>query len=286
MKSLILGTGLHGLLGNHITHYLDSRYSFDDISEQNIDITDKEAIKRAITNSKATTILHLAAMTNVDLCEQDKYLGKNGRAWQVNVEGTRNIVYAAKELQKKVIFISTDFVFDGEKEWYGENDQPHPINWYGVTKFEAEKIILNQSHNCVVRLAYPFGMNHPKKKDFMTIFLENLASGKLMALTDHYFTPTFADDIASSLQQIIDKDATGILHVVGSMSLTPFEAGQEIARNFGYPVSSVAMTTCDVFYKNRAKRPYKLRLKNDTINALGMRMKSFSEAVLFIKNKL
>src|SRR6185437_1834106 len=101
-----------------------------------------------------------AAKVDVDGCEQDKHLGEDGEAWQINVVGTENVVAAVKATGKRLIFISTDFVFDGENPPHGgytETDTPSPINWYGQTKYEAEQRVLNEDiASCVVRIAYPY----------------------------------------------------------------------------------------------------------------------------------
>src|SRR5690349_7159093 len=142
----IAGTGLSGLVGSRIQELLKN-YEFEDISRRTgTNITDKEAVLHRIKNSNADVVLHLAAKADVDGCETDKHLGEKGEAWQINVVGTENVVAAVKETRKKLMYISTDFVFDGEKSPYGgysEQDDPNPINWYAQTKYEAEQRVEN-----------------------------------------------------------------------------------------------------------------------------------------------
>lgn len=116
------------------------KYTFETVSLNTvIDITEKTSIQEKISASDASLVFHLAAKTEVDSCEEDKSLGKEGMAWKINVEGTQNIVDACKQNGKKIVYVSTDFVFDGEKGFYSEEDTPYPVNWYGITKHEGEK---------------------------------------------------------------------------------------------------------------------------------------------------
>ena len=135
----ILGTGLDGLVGSRIIELLSGKHEFENLSlSTGADITDRNAILQKIKNSDAQIMLHLAAKTDVDGCELDKPLGEKGDAWKINVFGTQNVVDGCSESNKKIIYISTDFVFDGTKEAYSEEDAPNPVNWYGQTKFLGE----------------------------------------------------------------------------------------------------------------------------------------------------
>ncbi|MGH7246392.1 MAG: SDR family oxidoreductase, partial [Candidatus Levyibacteriota bacterium] len=139
----IIGTGISGLVGSRITELLSADFSFEEISRSTgIDITDNRSVLQKISSSNSPFVLHLAAKADVDGCELDKPLGVNGDAWKINVIGTKNIADACLQTGKKLLYISTDFVFDGEKaDGYTEEDMPNPINWYAETKYEGEKIV-------------------------------------------------------------------------------------------------------------------------------------------------
>ena len=140
MKIPILATGLSGMVGTRVAEILSDNFEFEDISlATGIDITDKKSVDRVISESESKIILHLAAKTDVDSCEDDKILGEEGAAWQINVVGTENIIEAAKANGKRVIYISTDFVFNGTKDGYQEDDKPNPVSWYGYTKYQGEE---------------------------------------------------------------------------------------------------------------------------------------------------
>lgn len=281
MKTKILGTGLSGLVGTRVTELLSEKYEFEDLSlDTGVDITNRNSVYTRVRESQANWILHMAAKADVDGCETDKSADKHGAAWMVNVEGTRNIVEAARELGKKVLYISTDFVFDGMQDAYSEDDTPRPVNWYGHTKLAGEKIVAAAPANIIVRIAYPYRAKNPTKPDFLHAILEKLKAGdEIKVLTDHIITPTFIDDIARAFDLLLAKNAKGIYHVAGSSFVTPYEAAGMIAGQFGFERGLIVGTTINEYYKNRAPRPLQLRIKNAKISTLGVSMVTFADGL-------
>lgn len=289
-KLPVLGTGLTGLVGSRLVELLRDRYLFKNIGRSTgIDITNRDQIRQAVQSSDASVVLHLAAKTDVDGCEKDKILGENGEAWEVNVLATKYIVEACSESKKKLIFISTDFVFDGTKlppNAYDETDQPNPLDWYGATKFEAEKLVLNSGATSVIaRLAYPYGISSAGKKDFVSLLLSRLQRSQPIAgVSDHIMVPTYIDDVVFALERLLDKSIQGIYHVVGSQALSPYDAILRIAKTFDFNDNKIEKTTREIFFKDRAPRPFNLALNNDKIRQLGVKMKTFSEGLEEMKN--
>ncbi|MBI4079295.1 MAG: SDR family oxidoreductase [Candidatus Levybacteria bacterium] len=287
----ILGVGLSGLVGSRIVELLQNKHSFEDISyDTGVDIIDKQAVTKAVQASSAQIIFHLAAKANVDACEEDKSKGKMGDAWRINVEGTRNVVDAAVTTGKRIIYISTDFVFDGEEtlqNGYREDAVPNPLNWYAVTKYEGEKIVAAASVPwAVLRIAYPYRSFFPRN-DFVRAILTRLQKGEVVhAVEDHVMSPTFIDDLASAINMLIERKATGIYHVVGSQFVTPYQAALAIAETFSLPKSLIAKTTRDNYFAGRAKRPFRLALNNDKIEQLGVRMRTFEEGLLEVRSQI
>ncbi len=278
-----------GLVGSRIVELLEDKYEFENLSlDSGVDITDKLQVAKRITDSPAGVILHLAAKADVDGCEKDKPLGKNGDAWRINVDGTKNIVQAAKETGKKVIYISTDFVFDGTKNYYSEEDTTNPINWYGVTKHEGEKVIKDSGVSFLIsRISFPYRAKFAIKKDLFRGILEKLQSGqKLQMVGDEIITPTFIDDIGNALDLLISQEAQGIYHVVGSHSYTPFELARIIAKKFSLDEGLITQTSGESYFAGRAPRPFSLALKNDKLKKLGISMSSFEEGLDKIKSQL
>jgi len=284
----VLGTGLDGLVGSRIVELLSDKYEFENLSiSTGVDITNRDVVLERIKASDAQIVLHLAAKTNVDGCEKDKALGEDGEAWKINVEGTKNIADACSQTNKKLIYISTDFVFDGTKEVYSEEDIPNPINWYAQTKYEGEKIVQNLKTPWIIaRIAYPYRANFTKL-DFFRAILSQLKKGEsVTAVTDHIFTPTYIDDIASALDVLIGNNFQGIFHVVGSQSLTPLDAVNLIAQEFELDKSKINKTTRSEFFNSRASRSFQLRLKNDKITKLGVQMRTFEQGLREIKSQI
>ncbi|MDP2637741.1 MAG: SDR family oxidoreductase [Candidatus Levybacteria bacterium] len=284
----ILGTGLTGLVGSRLVELLGDKYEFENLSRSTgVDIVNKENVLEKIKSSDAQIVLHMAAKTDVDGCEKDKTLGEAGEAWKINVEGTRNVADACLETNKKLIYISTDFVFDGEKNIYVEDDIPNPINWYGATKYEGEKIVkVLETPWIIARIAYPYRANFPKV-DFARAILKRLKEGfPVMAVVDHIFTPTLIDDIALGIEDLIQNNGNGIFHVVGSQSLSPYDACFTIAKEFNLDDSRIAEVTRTEFFNNRACRPFQLALKNDRIAKLGIKMHTFEEGIREIKKQM
>jgi len=292
IKTKIIGVGITGLVGSRITELLKNDFEFTNVSiETGADITRPETFKKPIEESDARIILHLAAKTDVDGCEKDKSQGENGAAWKINVIGTENLINAAKKKNKKIVYISTDFVFDGENPpegGYTEEDKPDPKNWYAQTKYEGEKLVVSSGLPFVIaRIAYPYRAKFDIKRDFFRNIKERLESNqKILALTDHVFTPTFIDDIAFALKVLIREDARGIYHVVGSSFLTPYETALKIAVMFNLPKELIEKTTREVYFKGRAFRPFQLGLKNDKISKLGVKMRDFNEGLQEVKKQL
>lgn len=300
MTTKILGTGLNGLVGSRIIELLQDKYEFENISRSTgVDVTNQAQVYTAISSSYAPVVIHLTAKTDVDGCERDKetdiltakeegsgqeLFKDTSTAWAINVVGAKNIVDACKRTNKKLIYFSTDFVFDGQKptgDTYDESDTPNPLNWYGLTKYKGEDIVLNSGiPYAIIRLAYPYGHVFEKKKDFVQAILSRFQKGESVSgITDHLFVPTFIDDIAMALDVIISSNVEGVYHAVGSQALSPCEASLSIARIFGYSESLVQKTTREEYFKNRALRPYNLTLKNDRIKRLGVPMRTFEEGL-------
>ena len=286
----ILGTGLDGLVGSRIVELLSNKYEFENLSlSTGLDITNRDAVLESIKSSDAQIALHLAAKTNVDGCELDKALREKGDAWKINVLGTQNVVDGCKQSNKKLVYISTDFVFDGVNPpagGYSEEDIPNPINWYAKTKYEGEKIVQNfKSPWIIARIAYPYRAKF-ERLDFARGILKRLQEGlPVTAVKDHIFTPTFIDDIAFASDALIKNNCTGIFHVVGSQSLTPFDAATLIAKEFNLGESKISKTTRAEYFNNKAPRPFQLALKNDKIERLGIKMRTFEEGLREIKRQ-
>lgn len=284
----VLATGLSGLVGTRIPQVL-REYFFTDLSfSTGVDITNVNQVENAFTKNDAPWVLHLAALADVDKCETDKDL-----AYKVNVIGTKNIAQACKKFNKKMIHISTDFVFSGEDKEYFENSERKAVNYYAETKIMAEDEVMNSlpsSEWIILRITYPYKLfvqNEPKKSFVQRIY-EILKEGKeLTAISDFYSHPTYIDDIAQAIDKLIQLNLQGVYHCVGKSYLSGVQEAEEICEVFGFNKKLIKPVKLDDFFHGRAKRPRSLNTNNDKIKkATGIKMCSLKEGLLDIKLKL
>jgi len=254
----ILGTGLSGLVGSRIVELLSNQYEFENISRKTgVDISDPEAVFNKVKDSNASIVLHLAANTDVETAEKEKNLREESEAWKINVGGTKNLLDACEKLNKKIIYFSTDMVFPGTKELpgkYEEEDVPGPVGFYAQTKYEAEKLV--EKANCpwvILRIAYPYRASF-EKKEYVRIFKWLLEEGReIKAVADHYFTPTFIDDLPLVLDAIFKNNLVGKIHAGGSEVVSPYEAALKVAEVFGLNKDLIAQTTRAEYFKDKLR---------------------------------
>ena len=237
MKLLI--TGASGLLGYKVTqlalrkgHDVYSLYNENEIklgTPIKLDITKKGAISKVITRVKPEAIIHTAAYTNVDGCETNKTL-----AWKANVEATRNIALESALINAHLIYVSTDYVFDGEKGFYSEEDQPNPINFYGYTKLKGEEFVMKHNkEGCITRTSVIFGWGKTEKLNFATWIINMLNQRKdVKILTDQYVSPTLNTNLAEMLLEIAEKRIGGILHAAGATRVSRYDFALRLAEVF------------------------------------------------------
>ncbi|MCJ7827827.1 sugar nucleotide-binding protein, partial [Patescibacteria group bacterium] len=215
----IIATGLSGMIGSRVEQFFSNQYRFVNLSLPKYDILNKKNIRRVFQEVKESRlVLHLAAFTDVNKAWEERG-NKGGGCYRVNVLGTKNIVELCQEFQKYLIHVSTDFVFDGEKEGpYLENDQPHPIEWYGETKYMAEKIVSsNVADWAIARISFPYRARYLAKKDIVRRLIESFETGKVPPMfTDQITTLTFVDEIAKAFGVMFQRQPRGICHLVGS----------------------------------------------------------------------
>lgn len=234
MKTPLLATGLNGLVGSKFAADFAQLYDFDrmDISDphDSIDITNFPQVLEKFKNSRAKFVLHLAAFTNVTAAWEQSG-DKNGLAYQVNVEGTKNIIKACQETKKHLIHISTAYVFDGEKsDLYVEDDKLSPIEWYGQTKAWAEEAIQeSQIDWTILRIDQPFRSDEFFKVDIVHRIMAGIKENNLYPqFTNHYFGPTFIDDFARVIDWVIRTDAKGLFNASGGEKWSDYDFASAI----------------------------------------------------------
>ena len=259
MKLLI--TGASGLYGSKLAQMALSKnyevYS-SDIQELSVygnfvklDISGKAHVDEAFKTIKPDVVVHAATLTDVDKCELNKEL-----AWKVNVEGTKNIVEAAKATGSFLIYISTDYVFGGEKGRYTETDAPNPINYYGITKLKAEEIVKTQKEYFIARPSVMYGsIPAAGKINFALWIIENLRKGEhVKIITDQWNTPTLNTNLAEMTLEVIERKLTGIYHLCGATRVSRFKFAEQIADVFSLDKSLIHKVLSSQFTLP-AKRP-------------------------------
>lgn len=199
----ILVTGAGGQVGRALRGVIGTARF---LSHDDLDVTDGEAVRRAV--GEADVVIHLAAMTHVDDCERHPDL-----ALAVNGEGTRNVAGAAAARGARVVYLSTDYVFDGTKrEEYREEDPPAPINAYGRSKLEGERYVAEEPANLIVRTSWVFG----EGRNFIRAILEAARTGRpVRVVDDQTGRPTYAGDLAAALAYLIETGTSGMVQVSG-----------------------------------------------------------------------
>ena len=271
-------TGADGLVGSRIIELLKNDFEFIALPQKLMDITNTTQVNSVLSNIDYDIFLHLAAYTNVAGAESNKEL-----ALKINRDGTKNVFDHAMSKNKKFIYISTDFIFDGEKSPYFEDSTPNPISAYASTKYEGEKIIGNKA--MIVRIAYPYRAEFPIKKDFYRTFRSFIEEKKpVTMIADSLMTPTFIDDIAFGLRYLFNNYSTEIFHLVGGDSLSPYDACLKIAEVFNLDAATIGKTTLNEYVKNRARLPRYSEIKSKKNNFYKMR--TFAEGLLEIKKQI
>jgi dTDP-4-dehydrorhamnose reductase len=268
-KKTLLVTGASGLLGNEIVRLAGKDHDIIPVhntrplhpNSLKLDITNQDQVSKIFAKLKPEIVIHTASETNVDKCETKKQ-----QAWKINAEGTRNIAKACNETNSKLAYISTDYVFDGEKGRYTEQDKTNPINYYGLTKLEGEKQIISHCQNYVIlRTSVLYGW-HPWKQNFATWIINALRQDReIMVVEDHYNTPTLAENLAEITLEAIQKDLHGLYHTSGNQRASRYEFAKQIAKTFNLDQNLVKPIRMSQLTAWIAKRPRDSSLNTDKI---------------------
>ena len=293
----VLLTGCNGMLGSSLSEKLSkvnyttwatgktacrlpSLFLHDNFIYHNLDITNAEQTAALINSFKPDLIIHAAAMTQVDDCEQNKDI-----CYSVNVDGTNNLITAAKEVNARFCLISTDFVFSGENGPYSETDPTDPVNYYGETKVLAEQLVITSGLNwSIVRTILLYGKADPSKRSNFIYWVKNsLEAGvNIKVVDDQIRTPTFIPDLVEGIYLIAEKGAEGIFHISGKDILTPYKMAVKIADFLNLDKNLLEPVDASTF-SQIGKRPQKTGFKIEkAIEELGYQPTSFKNALSMI----
>lgn len=272
MKTLV--TGISGQLGYDIGKELERRgLSYLGVNTLNMDLIDHNKIKEVISSYHPDIIIHCAAYTDVDKAEKEPEL-----CHSVNTEGTRQIAMACSAIDAKLVYISTDYVFDGQKESpYDIGDEPHPLNVYGKSKMEGELEVKKYlAKYFIVRTSWAFGIHG---HNFVKSILQAARTReKLNVVNDQIGSPTYTKDLAALLCDMVVTDHYGIYHATNEGCCSRAEFADEIIKMAGLGTKIKKVTSAE--FPSAACRPHNSCLSKDSLERCGFhRLRNWKEAL-------
>ena len=284
----VLITGSRGQLGSDLVRLLSSDYEVVGTDLPELDLTDQTAVHNFVKSAKPQVIIHAAAYTDVDGCETKREL-----ALQVNEDGTRNLAQAAALVNAKLVYYSTDYVFDGRKDSpYVETDLTGPATVYGISKLAGEVAIRNETEDYIImRIAWVYGsLGNNFVKTILKLGrqqLEAKAQGKpikpLKVVDDQRGNPTWTEEIVAQTKILIASDQAGLFHATSEGVVSWYQFAKDIFRLKQLEVDIEPCTTEQ--FPRPARRPAMSALENARLNQLGLnRMKPYIESLeLFLQ---
>lgn len=295
----ILVTGSNGLLGQKLTdlsiadteieliatstgpdrHPAGSGYVYEEL-----DVLDKPRLEELVGKYRPDAIIHTAAMTNVDACENNRE-----KCYALNVESVKYLADVCKKNDIQLVHLSTDFIFDGEDGPYTEDAEPNPLSYYGQTKLEAEQII--QKSGCrwaILRTIIVYGIVSDMSRSNIVLWAKAaLEKGEpINVVNDQWRMPTLAEDLAECCLLAVKKDAQGVFNASGKDLMSIIEIVQRVADYWGLDKSLIRPVSADTFIQ-AAKRPKKTGFILDkTIRVLGYQPHSFEEGIAIMEKQL
>ena len=257
-------TGAKGQLGHDVVNELEKRgHTAIGVDIEEMDITDKDAVKRVITQVSPEAVVHCAAYTAVDAAEEQVEL-----CHRVNGLGTENMAEVCKELNCKLMYISTDYVFNGQgtRPWEPD-DERAPLNVYGQTKYEGELAVEALEKYFIVRIAWVFGVNG---KNFIKTML-NLGKTRdhLTVVDDQVGSPTYTYDLARLLVDLIETEKYGRYHATNEGVCSWYEFACEIFKKAGIEITVSPVSSNE--YPAKAKRPQNSRMDKSKLKEMGFK---------------
>lgn len=298
MKTILV-TGSNGLLGQKITDLFLGTKSFKLIATskgrnrhpvtagyiyEELDICNPEQLKSILEKYHPDTIIHTAAMTNVDACENEKDLCR-----ALNVEAVQFIVNECRRLDIHLVHLSTDFIFDGESGPYSEDDEPNPVSFYGQSKLDAEKVIQSgHIRAAILRTIIVYGIINDMSRSNIVLWAKGaLEKGApINVVNDQWRMPTLAEDLAQCCILAVEKQAEGVYNASGKDMMSIIDIVEEVAAFWKLDKSLINPISSDSL-NQPAKRPKRTGFILDkTISELGYKPHSFKEGLAIVNSQL
>lgn len=277
----VLVTGANGQLGYDVIKRLDeNNIEYLATDKDELDITNEAQTNNVITKYNPDVVVHCAAYTAVDKAEDEREL-----CYKTNVLGTRYVAAACKKINAKMVYISTDYVFDGEGDQPFEvTDQPNPLNYYGTTKYEGELEVQKLLDKYfIVRISWVFGINGNNFVKTMVRLAKE--RDEISVVADQIGSPTYTYDLAGLIVDMIQTDKFGIYHVTNEGFCSWYEFACEIFKQAGINVKVYPIDSED--YPTKAKRPKNSRLSKKSIDLSGFkRLSLYKESLSYFMREL
>ncbi len=301
MKKILI-TGSNGLLGQKLVYALLKRKDIHTIATsvganrlitqdgyvyESLDITNKNQVETIIKKHLPDVIINTAAMTNVDACET-----KREECWALNVTAVKNIVNAITEFSPKthLIHLSTDFIFDGEKgSEYLETDTPNPLSYYALSKWEAEKVLIESKIKwAIARTIIVYGIVDNMSRSNIVLWAKDaLTKGqKINVVDDQFRSPTLAEDLADGCILIADKGATGIYNLSGPKTFSILELVYKVADYWKLDKTLITPSKSNTLNQPAKRPPFTGFIIDKAKNELGYSPKTFEEGLAFLDKQL
>jgi dTDP-4-dehydrorhamnose reductase len=286
-KTRVLITGASGFMGWNLVRMLHGRFhllgtcfrhkvNLPGCKAIYLDITDQEMVCRSLKQEDVDVIVHTAAMTSPDDCERNRE-----EATRINVEGTANLADWALGKGVRLIYVSSDLVFDGRKGWYTESDVPNPTNHYGKTKLEGEMTVRARCSDwLILRPSILYGWGSGVSSSFVDWLLNGLREGKSVGLfKDQFRTFLYLGDLARGLTRLLTSDISNeVIHIGGRDRLSRVAFGERFAQQFGFPRHLIrAISINDL--SDYAVRGHDCSLRTVRLQELGFSPSSLSEGL-------
>ena len=269
----ILVTGAGGMVGRALVHALEPRHDVRGYRHEQLDVTRGDAVEQAIAEYRPHAVAHLGAWTDVDGCELDPE-----RAMRVNAEGTRRVAESARKHRARMLYVSTDYVFDGTASRpIPEDAAPHPINTYGRSKLEGERAVQSLlTEYFIVRSSWIYGAGGRNFVDTVLRLAEE--RDRIEMVEDQVGCPTYALDLAAALVVVLESRAYGLYHITNDTEATWYLLAQQVLRTIGSDVLLIPVKTEQV--PRPARRPLYSALGNYRLHhILDYRMRPWRGAV-------
>jgi len=243
-----------------------------------LDIRNKDDVSKLIRKIQPTVVFHASALTSIDKCELDHNLADS-----INVQGVSNLISACKETNSKLVYVSTSFVFNGDKSQYFEIDNINPATYYGITKGKAENLIKKSGLNyLILRTDALYDWTECwQRENSVTRAINTIKAGKtLREVTDWYNTPTYTSDFVLVALHLIEKNKDGIYHLSGSEYINRYDWSLQVAKIFGLEKNIEPVNSTEL---NLPAKRVNINLKNEKLfQELGIKMKNIKDGLQYM----